>query len=220
MAADVTLIAMPATEENLWVMRHRLYLDLFADDEVCIEVPHGTGDADTEYLWLSGADYLLRDDSPEIAFYSSGAEHTARHAFDREFYANRDARGKLRWDSFEVGPWSTLKASLDGSDRWIPGPTHAIFNRFVEGGILTHGKIAATMVAYNLPDHSHYKSWSRHYNHTSRGGVRISRLGSNRGKRCAYRGERRWAYHRTPSARMTRRWLVSHLGHLVWAESW
>lgn len=64
-------------------------------------------------------------------------------------------------DHIEIGPWSPMKAELMGSERYLPGPTAAIHSLWERPKYLTPGLASRTVVLMNLPDRSHYRTSSK-----------------------------------------------------------
>lgn len=127
MAADVTLFALPASEENWRRARLQCWDEQFPDDEV------------------------LRDEDGEIWAYGGGE---TRSAFQNNIF--RDA------DWIEIGPLSWLKASLSGSDEYLPAPTVAVHDYWKSATLVSPARIKCTTTwCMNLPDRSLYRKWRK-----------------------------------------------------------
>ena len=128
---------------------------------------------------LPGDEFMYDDDGKVLAWCSGDV----RDRFEDEFH-------RADHDFIEVGPYSSLKASTFGDDRWLPGPTIAIGTIFHVGArVITKELIAEIMVCRNLPDHSYYgRTWVK-----------------------GFRGAR---------TTVLKRWLRDRMGMIVWSSAW
>lgn len=152
MAADVTLLALPASDDSWRAIAVARYDILLPGDKA--EILNRNGEVDVVTVdhdgLLHGQDGLPAAWPPEpgwtVVDLASGEE--------RERFCSQMYRGI---DFLEVGPVSYL----GGTEADLPAPTVAVGRYWETPRLVQRAAIAETMVCMNLPDRSRYRTWDK-----------------------------------------------------------
>lgn len=146
MAADVTLLALPASAANWRAAETAVYNTLLPGDEVCI------ASGDRHEVVSCAADGTLTGPAGPLSWPAGPAWHVTA-------VCSGDARERFWRELFETAECLELGPAVD-SDCW-PHPTMAAGEYWRMPHIVSRSAITETMVRMNVADRSSYRDWDK-----------------------------------------------------------